>query len=192
MNKNKESGSTDECNQKKKKWLENTASLAQSVERKALNLVVAGSSPAGGAFFFFFFPCLPFRGAGSLDAQRKGGRGYRRLVRRRRRQEGPTACHKEKETSCLQNEMTNEMANNSNPMFNYRSNHVQPPIAANLSTTTNSISDSAVTSITTTVTTTTTSTEITRLGTDSEVVPGGSWTTLQSQHARGLLRKRCY
>ena len=26
------------------------ASLAQSVERKALNLVVAGSSPAGGAF----------------------------------------------------------------------------------------------------------------------------------------------
>ena len=27
-----------------------TASLAQSVERKALNLVVVGSSPTGGAF----------------------------------------------------------------------------------------------------------------------------------------------
>ena len=29
-----------------------SAALAQSVERKALNLVVAGSSPAGGARFF--------------------------------------------------------------------------------------------------------------------------------------------
>ena len=37
------------------KWM--WASLAQSVERKALNLVVAGSSPAGGAFLF---ECLRF------------------------------------------------------------------------------------------------------------------------------------
>ena len=37
------------------KWM--WALLAQSVERKALNLVVAGSSPAGGAFLF---ECLRF------------------------------------------------------------------------------------------------------------------------------------
>ena len=31
------------------------ARLAQSVERKALNLVVVGSSPTVGVFLFFFF-----------------------------------------------------------------------------------------------------------------------------------------
>ena len=33
------------------------AVLAQSVERKALNLVVGGSSPPVGAFFFALFCC---------------------------------------------------------------------------------------------------------------------------------------
>ena len=32
-------------------WAQEEASLAQSVERKALNLVVVGSSPTGGDFF---------------------------------------------------------------------------------------------------------------------------------------------
>ena len=34
------------------------ARLAQSVERKALNLVVVGSSPTVGVFFTFFFRLL--------------------------------------------------------------------------------------------------------------------------------------
>ena len=36
------------------------AALAQSVERKALNLVVAGSSPAGGVIFNAHSGCLLF------------------------------------------------------------------------------------------------------------------------------------
>ena len=38
-----------------KKKSEKTARLAQSVERKALNLVVVGSSPTVGVFSFLFF-----------------------------------------------------------------------------------------------------------------------------------------
>ena len=38
-----------------------TARLAQSVERKALNLVVVGSSPTVGAFLCFQFLRLPLK-----------------------------------------------------------------------------------------------------------------------------------
>ena len=38
------------------------ASLAQSVERKALNLVVVGSSPTGGVLLFFLFLFPPLLG----------------------------------------------------------------------------------------------------------------------------------
>ena len=37
-----------------------SAALAQSVERKGLNLVVAGSSPAGGVIFNAHSGCLLF------------------------------------------------------------------------------------------------------------------------------------
>ena len=41
--------------------LEVVAGLAQSVERKALNLVVVGSSPTPGVLFFLYFFLILYR-----------------------------------------------------------------------------------------------------------------------------------
>ena len=64
------------------------AELAQSVERKALNLVVVGSSPTVGAFLYLLFVfeffealrCLPFY---ILSGARKAEASLAQLVARR-------------------------------------------------------------------------------------------------------------